>query len=178
MAEQHVTTGVELLAEIERAWDVFHATLDRLTETQMTTIKDAQGWTVKDHLIHLTAWERSVISFLQGEARHIGLGIDESVYLTGNEDAINAAVYQQQRNISLQAVLDRLRATHQQLIVLVQRLTDTDLQQPYRHYLPDEPGDGDGPPAINLIYGNAVHHFYEHLAWIEGLVTSASSAEQ
>ncbi|MCB0189193.1 MAG: hypothetical protein KDE31_33215, partial [Caldilineaceae bacterium] len=49
-------------------------------------------------------------------------------------------------------------------------LTDEDLQKPYRHYLPDEPGEGDGPPAMNVVYGNSAHHFREHLAWIEALV--------
>lgn len=52
-------------------------------------------------------------------------------------------------------------------------MSDADLQKRYRHYLPDEPGDGDGPPAINVIYGNTADHFREHLAWITTLVQDA-----
>jgi hypothetical protein len=46
--------------------------------------------------------------------------------------------------------------------------------QPYRRYLPDEPGRDDGPPAIDLIYGNTADHFADHLAWIETLVDRAA----
>jgi hypothetical protein len=73
----------------------------------------------------------------------------------------------------LAEVLEQFRDVHRQLMKLLGPLTDADLQKPYRHYLPAEPGDGDGPPAINLIYGNTAHHFSEHLAWIEALVNNA-----
>jgi hypothetical protein len=64
MTGRQVMIKAELLADIEPAWAALNAALDRLTPTQMTTIKDGQGWTVKDHLIHLTAWERSIVFFL------------------------------------------------------------------------------------------------------------------
>ena len=43
-----------------------------LSEEQMTTIHDPQGWAAKDHLVHIAAWERSVAVFLQGRPRHEG----------------------------------------------------------------------------------------------------------
>jgi hypothetical protein len=65
---------------------------------------------------------------------------------------------------------ERHVATKAELLDLLQPLTDAELHKPYGHYLPDEPGDGDGPPAINVVYGNTAHHFREHLGWIEALV--------
>ena len=170
MTDRQVTTKAELLADIERAWLALNAALDRLTETQMTRVTDAQGWTVKDHIIHLTHWERSVVFFLQGKPRHAGLGVDEAIYLKSADDEINAVIYQQRKDLPLSDALAQFRDAHQQLLTLLQPLTDADLQKPYRHYLPDEPGDGDGPPAISVIYGNSAHHFAEHLVWIEALV--------
>ena len=55
---------------------------------------------------------------------------------------------------------------------LIERL-DAGLRKPYRQYLPQEPGEGDGPLAINVIYGNSAQHFTEHRAWIEALVGRA-----
>lgn len=170
MTDRRVTTKVELLADIERTWSILMAALDRLTETQMTTIKDAQGWTVKDHLIHLMHWERSVVFFLQGQARHAGLGVEEALYLNGNDDQINTVIQEQHKDLPLREALAQLRSTHQGLLKLLEPLSESDLQKPYRHYLPDEPGEGDGPPALNVIYGNSAHHFTEHLAWITALV--------
>ena len=170
MSERQVMTKTALLADIDRTWTALNAALDRLTAEQMTTPKDAQGWTVKDHLIHMTAWERSVVFFLQGKPRHAGLGVDEAVYLEGKDDDINAVIYQQRQDLPLATALTQFRSVHQQLLQLLQPLTDADLQKPYRHYLPDEPGEGDGPPAIDVVYSNSAHHFTEHLAWIEALV--------
>ena len=170
MTDRPVTTKAELLAEIESAWTTLNAALDRLTEAQMTLPRDAQGWTVKDHLIHLMFWERSVVFFLQGQPRHEGLGVAEAVYLNGSEDEVNAAIYQAHKDLTWQEARAQLRNTHQQLLDLLQPLTDADLQKPYRHYLPEEPGEGDGPPALNVIDGSSAHHFPEHLPWIMALV--------
>jgi len=178
LSERQVTTKAELLADIERAWVALNTALDQLTETQMTTITDPQGWTVKDHIIHMAAWERSVVFFLQGKPRHAGLGVDEALYLSGSDDQINAAIFQQRKDLPLSGALALFRDVHQQLLNLLQPLTDAELHRPYRHYLPQEPGEGDGPLAINVIYGNSAGHFTEHLAWMEALVGKASSPER
>lgn len=170
MTERRVTTKAELLADIEQSWAALNAALDRLTEAQLTTIRDAQGWTAQDHLIHLTAWERSAVYFLQGRPRHEGLGVEKAIYLTDSDDVINAAIQSQHQGQPLTHTLTELRAVHAQLLALLHPLTDADLQKPYRHYLPNEPGDW---PAINVIYGNSAHHFAEHLGWIDELVSIA-----
>jgi hypothetical protein len=139
----------------------------------MTALKDAQGWSVKDHLIHLAAWERSVVFFLQGKPRHAGLGVEEALFLKGSDDDVNAVVFQQRKDLPLAEAFAQFREVHQQLLKLLAALTDTDLQKPYRHYLPDEPGHDDGSPAINVIDGNSARHFAEHLTWIEALVGKA-----
>jgi hypothetical protein len=174
MTERRVTTKAELLAEIQQAWTTLNAALDHLTETQMTVPQDAQGWTVKDHLIHLTFWERSAVFFLQGQPRHQGLGVEEALYLKGNDDEINASIYQQHRDLPLSETLAQFHSTHRQLLELLQPLTDMDLQKSYRDYLPEEPGEGEGPPALNVIYGNSAHHFAEHLPWITALSKGTS----
>ena len=110
-----------------------------------------------------------MVFFLQHQPRHVGLQVDESLYLTGGDDAINAAIYQRTQHLPLNEVLAQFQATHQQLMKLIEPLSDADLQKPYRHYRPDEPGEGDGPPALNVIYGNSAHHFREHLEWIKAL---------
>jgi hypothetical protein len=173
MVEKQITTKAELLAEMERSLTALGTTLERLTEAQMTTAKDLRGWTVKDHLVHMTFWERSVVFLLQGKPRHKGLGIDETLYLQGTEDGINAAIRQQYQDLPLGEALTQFRSTHRQLLAVLQPLTERDLHEPYRHYLPDEPGEGDGPPALDVVYGNSAHHFAEHLLWIEALVEDA-----
>jgi hypothetical protein len=171
MANLPVSNKSELMADIEQSWTRLNTAINRLTESQLTTIRDAQGWAVKDHISHLTRWERSVVFFLRGQPRHQSLGVDEALYLKGQDDAINAAMYQQTRDIPLEEALRESRDTHQQLLMLVESLTDADLQKRYREYLPDEPGKSDAVRAVDVIVSNSARHYDEHLGWIEALVS-------
>jgi hypothetical protein len=164
----------ELESDIRRSWDALQAVLQRLSDAQMTGLRDAEGWTIKDHLIHITVWERSVVFFLQHQPRHLGLGVDESVYSRGPVDAINAAVYQQSKNLSLDEALAQFREVHRQLMELFQSLTDADLFRPYRDYLPNEPGEGEARLTYTVIRNNTADHFAEHQGWIELLAGAAS----
>jgi hypothetical protein len=168
MPTRRVNTKAELLATLESAWTSLNAALDRLTDGQKTAIKDAQGWTVKDHIIHLAAWERSVVFFLQGRPRHAGLGVDEAVYMNGSTDDVNAAVFQQRKEMPLAEAVGQFRSVHQKLNQLLEPLTDADLHKPYRAYLPAELGDD--RMALEVIYSNTTAHFEEHLEWIQTLV--------
>jgi hypothetical protein len=169
MTERRVTTKAELLADTERAWTALQAALNHLTETQMITLKDAQDWSVKDHIVHLTAWERSVLFLLQSRPRHEALGVDEALYLRGDFDAINAAIQQQHKALPLAEALAQSRSVHAQMLAVLEKLTDADLHKTYRHYLPDEPGEGEGPLALDIVYSDTGDHFAEHLPWIEAL---------
>jgi hypothetical protein len=170
MNEERVTTKAELLMHIERDRAALKTLLDSLTLDQLTQIKDANGWAVKDHLAHMTAWERSAIAFLTGKPRHIGLGVSEDVYLSGDDDLVNDAIFQQSQEKSLEQVRSDFEATHHEMMSLVAPMDEAALHRAYVYYLPDEPGEGEGPPAINVIYGNTAHHFREHRVWIEALV--------
>ncbi len=167
-------TKAELVSEIEDAWTKLRAALDRLTETQMTEIRDAQGWTVKDHLVHMAAWERSVVVFLQGQPRHAGLPVDEQLYLSGDEDAINAVIQAQHKDVSLAEALGDLHAVHRQLLSEIEPLSEDDLYKANSDFQPDTSEERDERPVIGMIYGNTAHHFREHQQWIEHLVAQGS----
>jgi hypothetical protein len=121
MTEQRVTTKAELIDAIERAWSTLNTMLDRLTPSQLM-LKDAEGWTVNDHVTNMAIWERSVVFLLQGKPRHAGLGVDERVYEQGDVDVINAVIQQHNNNLPWDDALQQfcLRATEpsatQQLI--------------------------------------------------------------
>ena len=164
----------ELLSEIEGAWTRLNDALECLTEAQMTDIRDPQGWAVKDHLIHIAAWERSVAVFLQGKPRHEGLGVDEQIYGTGDDDTINAAIQEQHKDGSLADALAEFREVHGQLLRLIEPLSDDDLYRANSDFQPEGSGERDERPVIGMIYGNTANHYREHQEWIESLVSQAS----
>ncbi len=161
----------ELVSQIAGAWTELQETLERLTEEHMTGIRDSRGWAVKDHLIHMAAWERSVVVYLQGRPRHEGLGVDEQLYLAGDEDRVNAAVQQKHKDVSPAQALAELRETHVRLLSLTEPLSDDDLYRASSDYHPEDTGERDERPIIGMIYGNSANHFREHQAWIESLVS-------
>jgi hypothetical protein len=160
----------ELESRITSSWSQLEQTIDSLTEEQLTEPRDPAGWSAKDHLAHLAAWERSMVYLLQNQPRHEGLGVEESVYLESEEDDINAVIQQASKDLSLGEVLTLLRTTHEQLRELVSAMSDEDLQQTYSHFLPDEPGRDDGNPILWRISGNTDSHFDAHRGYIEAIV--------
>ncbi|HRJ43403.1 MAG: maleylpyruvate isomerase N-terminal domain-containing protein [Caldilineaceae bacterium] len=118
MTQSCVISKAELLQDIDAGWVSLTDALAQLSEAQLTGPTDAQGWTGKDHIVHLVAWERSMLYLLAGKPRHAGLGVDEALYRSGDFDAINASVQSQHQDISLADALaefhqvgDDLRAT-------------------------------------------------------------------
>jgi len=158
-----------LLAAIHRSWDVLTEALGQLPEGSLESTQDSQGWTVKDHIAHLTAWERSILALLQGKERCQGLRVDEEVYLSRDDDRINDQIYQRGKSRSLESIIDQSREVHAELLASVEGLTDADLQRPVRSFLPKDSRDDDDRRIVDLIYANTAEHYGEHLGWIKAL---------
>lgn len=160
----------EQLERIDEAWLRLNGFIESLTPAQLAGPTDAAGWTVKDHLAHLAAWERGLVFLLQRQPRHEGMGVEESVYLGEDLDALNEAIRQTTVNTPIDEVIADLRATHEQLRAMIVAMPDEDFRRPYSWFLPDEPGDDDGRPIIARIAANTDGHIDEHLPWVEAIV--------
>jgi hypothetical protein len=170
MSEEAEVTKAELMKQINSTWTALQSALDQLDETQLTMAKDSAGWAVKDHILHLAAWERSAVFLLQGRPRHTGLGVDETLYRDSSFDKINAAIFENGADLPAEEARAQLLDVHAQMMALLDGFSEADLFKSYHDYLPAE-GEG-GPPAINTVYGDTAAHFAEHLGWIEALVDS------
>lgn len=171
MTQPVVKTKAQLLQEIEDHWRELNTYLDSLTASEMATRRDAAGWSAKDHLSHLMAWERSVLFLLQGKPRNRGLGVGEEAYQQLSEDEINAILFQRDRDRPLAKIRDEYDQVHQALLEAIGLVSDDNLQQPYERFLPDEV-KGDGRTAMNVVYYNSANHYVEHLTWIRALIGS------
>lgn len=172
MSETTYTRRDALLAEIDHSWTALNEALDALPADQLSGPRDAAGWTATDHINHLAAWENSIVALLQGRPRHEVLGVDEKLFLSRDFDAENAVIQQNMAGLSAAEARANLRAVHQALLDEVARLSDADLAQPYRHYLPDEPREDDGPTAEVMVRSDTIDHYDEHLTWIKELIVS------
>jgi hypothetical protein len=161
MSETYPQTRAELLARIERGWQALEQELSRLSHAKLLA-SDGGEWTLKDHLAHLTAWERSTLAILRGEPRHQALGVDAATYAHGAEAEINHVIFKGNRVRAPADILADLRDTHRRLVEAVERLGDADLQRPDDEFLAGERGD----PLVVRIAGNTYEHYDEHLVTI------------
>ena len=166
------TNKAEFIAYLHQSWMELQQTLDALSIEQMTTLKDQVGWTVKDHLAHLIAWESGIVALLQYQPRYPAMGIDFAIARSKTEDEINELIRQAFAARSLAEVQASLQQTHDALLAVLAKLSDDDLLRTYAHYQPDEPGKDSGAPIYGWIMGNSAGHYLEHLPWIKALVRS------
>jgi len=160
-----------VIEAIQRHRAELEATIAPLNDEQLEA-SPAGGWSIKDHLAHITAWEMSVVALLTSTPRHEGLGVDKATYENHDVDAVNHTIFRQNHHRPVHDVLTDFRAAHQQLMAVLNSLSDDDLQKTYSDYLPDEPGDDTGAPVLDWVAGNTYHHYAEHLEVIRELASS------
>jgi uncharacterized protein (TIGR03083 family) len=158
------------LSAVDASWQRLQAEIAAIPAAKLTGPTDPAGWTAKDHLAHLAAWERSMLFLLKGRPRHEGLRVAEEVYLSGDYDRINDAIFQHVRDQSLADVIENHAGIHARLREVMDTLPTSEYLQPYNHFLPDEPGRDDGRPIHERLGHNLGEHYTEHLGYIRALV--------
>lgn len=158
-----------LLAANETAWEALQAFVARHHADDLTTRHDAAGWTCKDHLAHLAAWERGVLHVLRDDwPQWQGMGIAADLYalLAGEGDdrydRINEAIRHVNADRSLDDVLIELQAVHEAMQETIRQLGDDGLRRPvsdFRH-------DDTDLPVLEWIPGDACDHFDEHRGYM------------
>lgn len=164
MSDSTPSTTAELLERVDRAWEDLDRTVRGLSRAQLTDVRDPAGWAVKDHLMHVAAWEAAFLGRLAGQPTHEALGLDAAT-LEQDEDAVNAALFARHRARSLADVLDTLRSTHAATRARLAGLGDHAVAGAAATLLP--PGadvDGQAAPWIG---GNTWEHYEAHHGWIK-----------
>ena len=160
------TGKAELLARIGRARGELEQVIGPLDPARLDA-SDATGWSIKDHLAHLAAWQQSLLALLEGRDREAALGVRPGDTVDAEDiDALNAFIVARNRDRPAPEVLDDFRRTHQQVLAALGRLSDADLARPYAHF---QPGDDDQRPVLGWIVGNTYDHDEGHLPAILAL---------
>jgi hypothetical protein len=162
-----------VMAPIEKGWAELNALVDSLGPPGLT-ITGSDGWAVKDHLVHIAAWEHSLLALLDGSDRRSAMGVPGVAEET---DAVNAAVWALHRNKTPGQALDYFRNAHAALMRMLGAMSDAELQLPYNHYQRNDPrSESDDRPVVDWVAGNTYDHYAEHIAWINQLVEKSSAA--
>jgi hypothetical protein len=156
---------------IEAAWKELSLLVEKLGRDGLMA-RAADGWTVKDHLAHIGAWEHSLRGLIEGQDRLAAMGVHEPV--EENTDAVNDAVFKLHQHESAEEALKYFRESHMQLMAALGLLSDADLAKPYSHYQPSDPDEK--KPVKGWVAGNTYEHYAEHIEWINQLIRESSAA--
>jgi uncharacterized damage-inducible protein DinB len=160
------------MQRIETSWGELAELVNQVQEAGGLTRVGADGWSVKDHLAHIGAWEHSLLALIEGRDRLAGMGLREPV--DENTDAVNEAVRKVHENDTADEALGYFRDSHAQLVAALGKLSDANLEQPYNHYQPSDPDQK--RPVVAWVAGNTYEHYAEHIAWINQLLSESSAA--
>jgi hypothetical protein len=168
-----VNVSNSVVAPIENGWKELNGLVDSLGPHGLS-ITGPDGWAVKDHLVHIAAWEHSLLALLDGSDRRTAMGVPETDEET---DTLNAAVWALHRNKTPEQAVAYFREAHAALMDLLGKMSDTDLQLSYNHYQPNDPrAENDDRPVVDWVAGNTYDHYAEHIEWISQLVKDSSAA--
>ena len=154
------TTMAELRERIGSSYAALEHTIGQLSDAQLTAPIDG-SWSAKDLLAHIAAWEQVTIHFHLGDRAFEDVTQLTSLpYATTAVDQINEAVYARDRDLSLAQVLQSFRSSHQELLAMLDQMSEADLFKTYT------PTGRDPGRVIEWIIGDSYEHYDEHRATI------------
>jgi hypothetical protein len=137
MAEtrQEPHNRAQLLEAIAGSWNPCVALIDALTDEQWTVPTDGRGWTVKDHVAHVTAWENVVIEvFRGGSPQYVTLQMSEADWLAGGVDGADVLIHSRKAGQSLRRVKNNRDVTHARIVTILSELPEEALTRPFREF--------------------------------------------
>ena len=126
----------------------------------------SDGWSVRDHLVHVAAWELSLLALLRGESRLAAIGLTEAEDADLNVDEINQRILDAAQDQTWMEVLVAFDAGHADVLEQIESMSDADLLLPYSHFQPAASGAEEDQPVLGYITGNTFEHYEEHLGWL------------
>lgn len=167
-------TKAEFLAHVQTSYDALEQILQSHSEAELSQ-PGAEDWAVKDHLLHLAAWEAGIMGLLQGTGLLEGMGLTQAEVAGKSEDVENDLLYRRTVGLSTAEAIARFHDVHRQMLAVFEGLTDEDLNKPYRAFL--SPGeDGSDAPVGGWVVGNTYGHVDEHLPWIQTILADQHAA--
>jgi hypothetical protein len=155
-------TFLEALRNGRAAWE---AALSEVGEGQMEESGAEGVWTVKDVIAHVAWFEREMVEML----RRRSLEASSDLWMRPAHER-NAAIFEQNRDRSLQEVLAESRETFPELVREAEGLSDEELNDPGRFACMPE----DWVPW-KLIAENSYEHYRDHGASLRAWLDSKGS---
>ena len=162
-------TKHELLEHIKRDRARLEETVEGLGDEELAAPGPDGGWSVRDHLSHIAAWERMIVAHLRDGSDHEIAGMDEASYAAATLDELNDQLYRLHGDRTVDQVRAEFRAAHESIVSYIERMPEDRLGAPYWEEDAEK-------TVLDKIAGDTYLHYAEHAEWISELIARAAEA--
>jgi hypothetical protein len=148
-------TTSELLARVDEGWRAFRDAIRGLGRGRMDE-PTGGGWTFRDLIAHVAAWEDITARRLRTFRESGGQTRPSEI---ADVDTFNAGVVASHRLVGAEALLDELDTAHRRLVAEIAQLTEEQM----RHDVRETPF-GPATWVVAIVAGNSYGHYEEHAA--------------
>lgn len=152
----------EVVAQVERGWNDLVSLTAGMDEEGLSLHRAPDGWAVKDHLVHIAAWEHWLLALFERRDKLAAMGAGDAAR---DIDAVNDAVYQRHRDDSAEEALRYFRDSHERLMAVLRKQSDDDFEKPYKTFF-DPGAESDEQPVLVAVAANTYDHYSDHVKWI------------
>lgn len=157
---------MELLDDLNTRWNAFVVYVDSLPHEQWAGPTDAAGWTVSDHVAHVTAWDQAIVELFRDRTpEQRTLRVTDAAWASG-PDAINEEIRQRTMGRSTGTVKAERDTVFADMLEAVSGFSDEDLERPGGEFGLDEGGKSLREVLVGYLGG----HYDEHRQYIATLV--------
>jgi hypothetical protein len=172
MQKPLLTSADELRNWTEDRWQAFVTAVDSLDDEVWEQHADVAGWTVKDHVAHVTRWDESLIALVRDQTpRQQTLQVPDDAWHAGGYDAMNEAIRQQTIDLPVSAVRSRRDAVRAELADLLATFDDATLQRPGKEFGLDY---GPHDTFLETLVDDLGVHYDQHRQYIERILATAT----
>ncbi len=152
----------DLLDRVRESRRSLDETLEQVVEARMVATKDDE-WSVKDHVAHLSTWERMLTAHLVDGTDHEVVAMGKEEYAAAELETLNTQIHRLTKEWTLGRVMTEWEESYSELREVLYKLTEDDLREPY---WTDDPT---GRSTMEKVAGDTYLHYAEHEAWIRRL---------
>jgi hypothetical protein len=156
--EEAIMTNLErqpisnlLLKGLHRGYADLVSELAEVEQAESDRVDSETGWSLRDHLAHLAAWEAVELARAEGRS-----GLPEHL------DMLLEVAFRRRRGGALGEAMEHFAAVHRRLVAVLTDLPETTLRRPWNPAFPDS-------LAANIAR-NTYRHYAEHLPEVRRLV--------
>lgn len=159
-----MTTADEVRARIRGKRQELVELIGIIPADELAAPRPDGGWAIKDHLVHIAAWEHWLLALFEGRDKLEAMGAKGAGKTV---DEINDVIWERHKGDSVEQALGYFNEAHDQLMAVLGTQTTEDFARPYRTFFEGSEGSSNEQPVLVAVAGNTYDHYDEHIGWLK-----------